>query len=441
MCTFAAAQHESIYIDYPQEAGKPQPLLWDQLPNWLSLDMQLRGRTEGQTSLAYKQDNDRIYELTRVFGGADARITPYVTVYAEFIDTHALGLPLPQVQSNMRDAFDLRQGYVDLHSRDRQIPLKLVVGRQELKFGTERVVGISNWSNNSRTWDGFTLKLGDQNNVTLFSTSVVKVHPTSLDTHGAGLTFHGAYASIGPWNPHVHTSPFVLIRTVRGVTGQQGAKGNEVETTFGAEVDGNLPAHFSYVLNGTLQRGSYANNSIHSGAGFGKLAYTADNLPWRPRVLAEYDYATGNAHRNPDRVSTYDQQYPSNHNAFGLVDLFGFQNIKQGRLDLNLAPAKNLTILVQGERLHLAEQRDNLYASNGTTAVAAPAAGFLHNDIGVGFDASATYIFHQYLVADLGVGHLFPGQVLATTGHGAAQTLAYFSLTYRYRAEKHDRGP
>jgi hypothetical protein len=55
--------------------------------------------------------------------------------------------------------------------------------------------------NNSRTWDGFFGHFGDgtdKNNVDVFSTSVVTVHPTSLDTHGAGLTFHGVYG------PSVH---------------------------------------------------------------------------------------------------------------------------------------------------------------------------------------------------------------------------------------------
>jgi hypothetical protein len=70
------------------------------------------------------------------------------------------------------------------------------------------------------------------------------------------------------------------------------------------------------------QRGSDSNDSIHAGAGV---------------IRGGYVYATGNPHTNPFRIGTYDQQYPSNHNAFGLVDLFGFQNMKQDRLNLSLA--------------------------------------------------------------------------------------------------------
>jgi Alginate export len=107
------------------------------------------------------------------------------------------------------------------------------------------------------------------------------------------------------------------------VLSQQGSYGTETETTPGLRVSDNMPGGFDYSVEGVLQRGSYSNDSIHAGAGYAKAAYTSARLPWVPRVQGEYDYATGNTHRDPQRISTFDQQYPSSHNAFGLVDLFG----------------------------------------------------------------------------------------------------------------------
>jgi len=98
----------------------------------------------------------------------------------------------------------------------------------------------------------------------------------------------------------------------------------------------------------------------------------AAHLPWKPHLMGEYDYATGNTHRNAQRIGTFDQQYPSNHNAFGLVDLFGFQNIKQYRLNMDLNPYRELTLLFQGESLHAATKFDGLYSSAGSPFVNAP---------------------------------------------------------------------
>jgi hypothetical protein len=40
---------------------------------------------------------------------------------------------------------------------------------------------------------------------------------------------------------------------------------------------------------------------------------------------------------------------------------------------------------------------------------------------------------HKYLLANIGVGHLFPGEVLTHNAHGAPLTLVYFGLTYRFK--------
>ncbi len=112
---------------------------------------------------------------------------------------------------------------------------------QELRIGDERVVGISDWTNTSRTWDGFYMRVGNVNQLNIFSTSVVTVHPTSLDTHGAGLTFHGVHAKLATYVPHTTIEPFVLVRALPRVTSQQGVVGSQTEVTFGSYYETKLP--------------------------------------------------------------------------------------------------------------------------------------------------------------------------------------------------------
>jgi Alginate export len=416
---------------YPQKEGVQQRFHFEEIPKWMTLDMELRGRTEEQTSLGYVSGKDRLYELTRVWGGLTVRPTEWLTGYLQFLDTHALGLPVRDVAANMRDTFDFRQGYLDFHYE----AAHLFVGRQELKFGDERVVGISDWTNNSRTWDGADLRIGAKDRIDVFTTSVVTIYPTSLDKHGGGLTFHGVEGNIQSLLPKTSIQPFVLIRALPRVISQQNIPGTETEVTFGSYYDTTLPHGFSSSGTGELQRGSYSNDSIHAGAAIIRGGYVAANLPWKPHMEAEYDYATGNPHTNPFRIGTYDQQYPSNHNAFGLVDLFGFQNIKQDRLNFSLAPKENFLLLFQAESLHVASVRDGVYAGAGSSLFKAPAGGFLHDGIGSGFDALAKYIYHKSFVVNIGVGHFFPGYVMTSTGHGAPLTLAYLQFTYRFRVD------
>lgn len=420
-----------VYADYPQKKGKVQPLQWTFLPRWLSFDMELRDRGEYQSDFNYTR-GARTYSLTRIRGGMTIRPTKFMSLYMQFHDNHALGQPLYLVSANMRDNFDLRQGYIEFHHRS----LQLIAGRQELKFGSERLIGLSDWANDSRTFDAFRFGIGKTNRIDIFTSSVVAIHPTSLDTHGNGLNFHGAYGSVRSVIPRANLQPFVYIKALRTVTSQQKIVGSELETSFGTEIDGSLPAHFTYQAMGVLQRGSFSNNSIHAGAGFAKLYYSAPKLPLQPRLGMEYDYATGNPHRNANRISTFDQLYPSNHNVFGLLDLFGFQNIVQTRGHLDLRPTTNLTLLFQVSHQDLATNMDSIYASNGSALVKAPTTGFAHTDLGNSLDLSAKYVYHESLVANLGYSHLFPGQLLRDNGRGVPQNLAYVGLTYRFRMDR-----
>jgi hypothetical protein len=429
----SSAQETAVqYIEYPQILGKVQPLELSGVPKWATFDGQLRGRTESQTSNNYISGNGQAYELTRAYGGLEVRPSKYLTGYIQFIDTHALGLPLQYTAANMRDSFDARQAYLDFHYKEYTI----IAGRQELRYGGERLVGISDWTNNSRTWDGFLGRVGDKNRLDLFATSVVAVHPTSLDTHGAGLTFFGAVGTVGTWVPHAMIQPFVYVKAFPRVQSQQGIFGTETEVTTGFEAAGHLPEGLDFDGLIALQRGSYSNNSIDSSAGYIKAGYNLQKVFLKPRFLGEYDYASGNTRQDLNKINTFDQQYPSNHNAFGLTDLFGFQNIKQERMNLDLTPGKHVTVLIQQEWLQVASRFDNIYTGSAGTLVKAPTTGLLSGDIGREFDASGKWVIRDYLVINAGVGHFSPGTVMRENAHGAPLTLAFFGVTYRFKINR-----
>ncbi|MGA2890487.1 MAG: alginate export family protein [Terracidiphilus sp.] len=426
-----------VYSDYPQPSGKVEPLQLANLPKWATLDMQLRAREENQSSDDYTSGNNAVYVLTRVWGGLELRPAKSLTAYIQFVDAHALGLPLFYVASNQRDIFDDRQAFLEYHARNVQV----IAGRQEFRYGDERLVGISNWTNTSRTWDGFLGRIGDKNRMDLFSTSVVAIHATSLDKHGAGLTFHGAVGTITTWVPHTVVQPFVYIKAFPRVESQQSTFGTETEVTPGAEVSAKFLGGFYFDTLGAIQRGSYANDSIQAGAGYVKAGYGAEKVVWKPRLAGEYDYASGNPKTNLQRIGTFDQLYPSNHNVFGLTDLFGFQNIKEERINLDLAPAKHLTLLIQEEGMQVSTAHDSVYTGSGSAKVKPPTGGFLSDDIGREFDASGQYSFlRNNMTLNVGVGHFAPGTLMKDSAslavgkdYGAPLTLAYFGLTYRFK--------
>lgn len=433
-----------VYMEYPQPISRVEPFKFNNFPKWATLDMQLRAREENQSSDTYTKGNDAVYVLTRVWGGLELRPTKHLTGYLQFVDAHALGLPIYWQSPNQRDVFDDRQAFLEYHNKD----VKIFAGRQELRYGNERLVGISNWTNDSRTWDGFVGRFGDKNRLDLFSTSVVAVAPSSLDKHGAGLTFHGAVGTITTWVPHTVVQPFVYYKSLPLVTSQQGIKGTLEEATPGAEVSGKYLGGIYFDVLGALQRGSYSNDSISSSASVVKAGYSAEHIDWKPRLAGEYDYASGNPNKTSSstKISTFDQLYPSNHNAFGLIDLFGFENIKQERINLDMAPAKHLAVLFQQEWLQVASLHDSVYSGSASAKVTPAAAGFKSDDIGREFDASGQYAFlRNNMTLNAGVGHFTPGTMMIESAtlavkknFGAPLTLAYFGLTYKFNVNRKD---
>src|SRR6185503_10926218 len=112
------AQSPTVRPTFKEPNPPEQQLRLKELPRWLTLHMELRSRTEEQSALGYVSGKDRLYDLTRVRGSFDISASPFMDVYAQFHDLHALGLPLRDVASNMRDTFDLRQGYINLHYKN-----------------------------------------------------------------------------------------------------------------------------------------------------------------------------------------------------------------------------------------------------------------------------------------------------------------------------------
>jgi hypothetical protein len=96
------------YKDYPQIRGQTQQLTKDKLPPWMTLDGELRSRTEDQTAISLLPGQDKFYELERIRGGMEIRPTSWLSTYVQFHDLHALGLPLEYTAANMRDTFDFR---------------------------------------------------------------------------------------------------------------------------------------------------------------------------------------------------------------------------------------------------------------------------------------------------------------------------------------------
>jgi hypothetical protein len=138
--------------------------------------------------------------------------------------------------------------------------------------------------------------------------------------------------------------------------------------------------------------------------------WTITDSALKPRVSMEYNYASGDAAQKDGIRATFDQFYPSNHGYYGMIDQFGWKNLKNWRAGFDCQPLKKLTLRMDFNQFYLATVQDSLYASSGSSLVLNRNATSSH--IGAEVNAVALYQWSKIWKFGAGYGRLFAGSYL-----------------------------
>jgi hypothetical protein len=292
---------------------------------------------------------------------------------------------------------------------------------------------VSDWTNAPRVFDAMRLTIGrEKAHVDVFTSSVVVNHPTSFDAHPGGFNFHGVYGSFSDLVPKATIEPYVLWKALPLVTSEEGKPGDENLWTYGFRWTGKLPLGVDYTAETARQGGNYSTDSIQSWGGYGIVGYSPSRVPLKPRFSIQYDYASGDNKKKDAVVGTFDQLYPSNHDVFGLVDLFGWRNIRQMRAGASVKPTTRLTVNFDFRDIFLANGHDSLYSSTGSVLVKTPASGALHVDVGQEPELQTVYLLRTNITTGAGYAYLFAGRFLTQNSPGERATIVYAFTTYRF---------
>ena len=411
------------------------------LPHWLRISGEFRDREEGRTGYGFAPGKDDAYGLTRVHLGLDFIPNSWFHAFVQARDSEVVGANPKNVTSSMKDVFDLNQAYIEFRNGENGW-FSLKAGRQVLYFGDERLIGRSNWSNASRSFDAVRLTLGSDsvgpglNNIgvrlDLFAGSVVKNYPTSWDDVQAGRNFYGLNVALTKLVPKATIEPYVYLKTVPSVTGADKNKGNERLYTSGIRWAGTLPYGFDYRLRYSFQSGHFADNSIHAWAGYGIFGYTIPKARFQPRFSIEYNYASGSKAIGSSVVGTFDLLYPTTHQWDRITDLFGEQNIRDLKPGFDFRPVPKLKVRFVVSKLSLASRYDSLYDTTGAVLVKVPKGGALSTDIGNEADVYGTYDINRQLQLGAGFGHLHAGAFIKQNTPGGSSSYPYAFLDYTF---------
>jgi hypothetical protein len=433
----AAAQQSATPAPAPPPQAPPKVPVFNRanqkLPEWLRVRGEFRERIEGFQSLGFTDGRDDGYALSRVRFNVAVTPNKHLSFQANVHDARVGGKTVGPTTAPFRGPFDLRTAFADVGSSTAPVAARL--GRQELAFGEQRLLGHLAWVNTGRAWDAARGILRHKAfQVDVFAASLVRSLPDGFDKSGNGNRLIGAYATSSELIPKGTFEPYLFLRRDTNLRSELGPFGSLEQATIGARTAGRLPLGLDYGVEMAMQRGSLADDSISAWAGHWQLR---ESLPGAGAVklTSEYNFATGDTNGLDGTRATFDQLYPTGHDKLGLGDQVGWRNIHHLREGIEFSPFKATPISVNYHTWWLAERTDGLYAANGAR-IAFVAGGAASRHVGQELDVQVTRALTPQLQLAAGYAHMFTGQFLKQATPGASYSAPYVMATYVFLADK-----
>jgi hypothetical protein len=392
------------------------------LPKWLQISGQIRGRAEFPSGTSLTNATSGEYYLSRIRLDLGIKPTEWLRFFAQTQDARVAGYQVSPAPSTVDNPIDLRQAYVELGGEVAH-GIAVRVGRQELAFGGERLIGPADWGM-SRTFDSVDLSFAKgTTKLDLFAGSAVTVDPNRFDRHKAGEHFYGAYGSSKRFGPTLNIEPYILFKQTLLVKSENGRLGDGLVTSPGVRVFGKIPKNFDYIAEVVVQRGTYSADRVAAVGQSYVLGWTIPGVDFAPRISAEYDDASGDAKAKDGSRNTFDQFYPSNHSYYGMFDQFGWKNLKNARTGLDCLVSKKLKVRADFNEFYLATIQDGLYNSSGSSVVLNRKATSSH--IGSSLGGVALYQWTKIWKFGAGYSHFVAGGFLKQSNTGLGYNYPY----------------
>lgn len=351
-----------------------------------------------------------------------------------------------------QDAADLHQAWLRV-GNGAHFPVTLKLGRQELSYGDERLLGTADFGNLGRVFDAAKLRYEDkQISVDAFTGRVVLANDGQFNVANDYDWFSGVYASTRTLIPKQESQLYFLARNTSpespaATDGSPQAGGPAARDiyTLGLRVK-SLPGQFkgwdydaelagqlgNFYDGGLKQRLDHQAFAAHAGAG-----YTFEQAGWKPRLGADYNFASGDSDPGDDRHETFENLFPTNHKFYGFMDFVSWQNLHNARLNASVKPAKGLTLSADYHWFWLADTADFFYTVGGAPRNGGDYGRRPAHDsyLGSELDLIATYAVKNFGQLQAGYAHFFHGhyvkQSLAATGSKDADWF-YVQATFNF---------
>ncbi|MDE0298067.1 MAG: alginate export family protein [Candidatus Poribacteria bacterium] len=243
-----------------------------------------------------------------------------ISTFVQLQDSRFYGAE-PNTVWNFRNV-DLHQAYLQIDDFFAK-KLALKMGRMQISYAEERVIGSFDWHNVGRAFDGTLLRYApsEMSMLDIFGTKVIQ-RADYENPADSGFYFGGLYASHQPKESY-RVDIYILGEWNRRASGDQGA--NLQRVTIGTYDTGKFNA-VDYDMEAAVQFGTRYNSSTEERQRIsafmltGAVGYTVE-ADYKPRIMLGYDYLSGGKPTD-ENYHVFDALFATNHTFYGFMDYF-----------------------------------------------------------------------------------------------------------------------
>jgi len=411
------------------------------LPEWIDLGLEQRTRFEvydhpWRSSQPLGRTDPQIQQRSRVRVGLNGGAIKFLF---EGQDSRVhLDDPGDFVNTGIENEMDILQLLVSVTAKNVMgtgLRTDLHFGRLTLDFGRRRLIARNDFRNSTNAFDGVHGQLAKDKvwRVRVFLVEPVLRDDVQFDEQSSRSVFWGTYVETNhaPWL-RLNAYYFGLNDQRNAVVSMQ-----RTFSTFGMRVyEKPKKGQMDYEIESVWQTGKRGNTDHFAQFQHFDLGYSFD-LPWSPRLLMYYDYASGDSNATDSRSSAFDTLFGARRFEYMPTGNFGpfFRtNISSPGWRVIAVPCKGWKVQLKHRVWYLATSR-GAFGTSGLRDATGESGNFIGHDV----ELRAQWKINDNLEFDVGYDHWFKGSYFdrlpASAGlpPGGNKDSDYFYILTKFR--------
>ncbi|WP_240348428.1 alginate export family protein [Longitalea arenae] len=238
-------------------------------------------------------------------------------------------------------------------------------GRQELLYGSQRLVSVREGPNNRQSFDGLRSIFHSGNfKADLFYSHYVAARKDIFDDgFNKDTRFWGVYW-VQSNVPVLKNIDLYYLGLHKKTASFDAGSGKELRHSIGARV-WNGKGATGYDLETVYQFGKFSGRSISAWTASMNISHRFNSIKWKPEAGLKMELISGDKHAADSSLQTFNPLFPRGA-YFGLAALIGPYNLFDVHPSLSLQLLRRLNFEIDCDVLWRYSEGDGLYAVNGT---------------------------------------------------------------------------